>query len=145
MYNHILVPVDLAHEDVAQRILALAGRLLSPGGKITALHVVPDIPAFAEAYVPKDVRQVRDRDLHTALEGLISGAGLENTQPLLERGGAYVRILEVIDRAAPDLVIIGSHQPGFSDIFLGSTAAKVVRHAPCSVLVDRHAVKEAEG
>lgn len=143
MYSHILVPVDLAHEDVAQRILVLAGHLLSPGGKITALHVVPEIPAFAEAYVPKDVRQVRERDLHAALERVVAAAGLTDAQPLLERGGAYVRILEVIDRISPDLVVIGSHQPGFSDIFLGSTAARVVRHAQCSVLVDRHAVNEA--
>ncbi len=140
MYNNILVPVDLAHEDVAKWILGLAGRLVAPGGKITAMHVIPEIPAFAEAYVPKDVRVVRDRDLQTALEKLVRDSGLESAAVRLDRGGAYVRILEVIDQTEPDLVIIGSHRPGFSDIFLGSTAARVVRHAPCSVLVDRHAV-----
>jgi len=140
MYNNILVPVDLAHEDVAKWILGLAGRLVAPGGKITAMHVIPEIPAFAEAYVPQDVRVVRDRDLQTALEKLVKDAGLESAGVRLDRGGAYVRILEVIDQTEPDLVIIGSHRPGFSDIFLGSTAARVVRHAPCSVLVDRHAV-----
>jgi len=36
-----------------------------------------------------------------------------------------------------DLIIIASHRPGLQDYFLGSTAAKVVRHATCSVLVVR--------
>jgi len=36
-----------------------------------------------------------------------------------------------------DLIIIASHRPGLQDYFLGSTAAKVVRHAKCSVLVIR--------
>ena len=36
-----------------------------------------------------------------------------------------------------DMIIIASHRPGLQDYFLGSTAAKVVRHATCSVLVVR--------
>ena len=42
-----------------------------------------------------------------------------------------------VARQQADLIIIASHKPGFQDYFLGSTAAKVVRHAPCSVLVVR--------
>ncbi|WP_233416920.1 universal stress protein [Halovulum marinum] len=142
MYNNILVPIDVSHEDVAKWILGLAGRLVGPGGKITALHVIPEVPAYTEAYVPKDVRTLRDRDLQKLAETLVKDAGLSTAHVRLERGGAYVRILEVIDQLEPDLVIIGSHRPGFTDIFLGSTAARVVRHAPCSVLVDRHSVQE---
>ena len=33
--------------------------------------------------------------------------------------------------------MIASHKPGFSDYFIGSTAARIVRHAQCSVLVTR--------
>jgi len=36
-----------------------------------------------------------------------------------------------------DLIIVGSHKPGLQDYLLGSTAARVVRHAMCSVLVGR--------
>jgi len=36
-----------------------------------------------------------------------------------------------------DLIIIASHQPGMQDYLLGSTAAKVVRHAKCAVHVLR--------
>ncbi len=36
-----------------------------------------------------------------------------------------------------DLVVIGSHGYGGLDRLLGTTAAKVVNHAPCSVVVIR--------
>ncbi len=38
---------------------------------------------------------------------------------------------------AVDCIVIGSHKPGLSDYLLGSTAARVVRHAPCAVHVYR--------
>jgi universal stress protein F len=36
-----------------------------------------------------------------------------------------------------DCIIVASHRPGIGDFFLGSTAARVVRHANCSVHVIR--------
>jgi nucleotide-binding universal stress UspA family protein len=35
------------------------------------------------------------------------------------------------------MTVIASHDPGFVDYFLGSVAARFVRHAHCSVLVAR--------
>jgi nucleotide-binding universal stress UspA family protein len=62
------------------------------------------------------------------------------------RGGSCVVVgapWEAICRAAQtlgaDLVVIGSHGYGGIDRLLGTTAAKVVNHCPCSVLVARAA------
>ena len=52
-------------------------------------------------------------------------------------GHSYDTILEVAKEKDVNLIIIASHRPGLQDYFLGSTAAKVVRHANCSVLVVR--------
>jgi len=52
-------------------------------------------------------------------------------------GHSYKTILDVADEKQVDLIVIASHQPGLQDYFLGSTAAKVVRHAKCSVLIIR--------
>jgi nucleotide-binding universal stress UspA family protein len=39
------------------------------------------------------------------------------------------------------LIVVGTHgRHGLSRIVLGSTAARVIEHAPCSVLVARHSV-----
>jgi nucleotide-binding universal stress UspA family protein len=36
-----------------------------------------------------------------------------------------------------DCIIVGSHRPEIKDFFLGSTAARIMRYAPCSVHVLR--------
>ena len=36
-----------------------------------------------------------------------------------------------------DLIVMGSHRPELRDYLLGPNAARVVRHAPCSVVVVR--------
>jgi nucleotide-binding universal stress UspA family protein len=46
-------------------------------------------------------------------------------------------IADYAAEAAVDCIVIGSHRPGLTDYFLGSTAARVVRHAPCAVHVLR--------
>ncbi|MBT8474881.1 MAG: universal stress protein, partial [Alphaproteobacteria bacterium] len=46
-------------------------------------------------------------------------------------------ITEYADSHGCDCIIIMSHQPGLQDYFLGSTAARVVRHAHCAVHVMR--------
>jgi len=58
-------------------------------------------------------------------------------QVIVRTGHSYNTILEVAKEKNADLIIIASHRPGLQDYFLGSTAAKVVRHANCSVLVVR--------
>lgn len=55
-------------------------------------------------------------------------------------GTAWSVICEAAREQRADLVVVGTH--GFSglDHLLGTTAAKVVNHAPCSVLVVRDEV-----
>jgi hypothetical protein len=47
------------------------------------------------------------------------------------------RRLGVAEEAGADLVVVGSHRPAMKDYLLGTNAARVVRHARCSVLVAR--------
>ena len=46
-------------------------------------------------------------------------------------------IAQYAERHDVDLVIVASHKPGLQDYFLGSTAARVSRRAPCSVYILR--------
>ena len=52
-------------------------------------------------------------------------------------GVPWEAVCEAARRHEADLLIIGSHGYGGLDRLLGTTAAKVVNHAPCSVLVVR--------
>jgi nucleotide-binding universal stress UspA family protein len=65
----------------------------------------------------------------------LSEAGVDATALYIE-GPTVDKLLLEIDRLDIDLVIIGSHAPGFlRDLFLGSTTKDVVREALCPVLV----------
>lgn len=55
----------------------------------------------------------------------------------VELGVPWRAILDAAKAESCDLVIIGSHGYGGLDRLLGTTAAKVVNHAHCSVLVVR--------
>ena len=57
----------------------------------------------------------------------------------LDQGfGEGLALVELAEDEEVDLVILGSHgRSGLSRAFLGSVAERVVRHAPCPVLVVR--------
>ena len=124
MYKNILVPIDMAHIDEGNDIIELAKQHSAEGAKITLLNVVVDII---------------DRTKETSrgkLEALAEAGG-PSVEACIRSGHAYNTILDEAKSSGADLIIIRSHRPGLQDYLLGSTAAKVVRHANCSVLVIR--------
>jgi nucleotide-binding universal stress UspA family protein len=54
---------------------------------------------------------------------------------VVRAGNVYEEILKLADEIACDLIVMASHWPELKDYFLGPNAARVVRHANCSVLV----------
>jgi len=76
------------------------------------------------------------RTARETLEALITAAGIK-ADAEVRSGNPGPTILTSADECGADLIIVGSHKPGLQDYFLGSTAARVVRHAQCSVLVMR--------
>ena len=56
---------------------------------------------------------------------------------LIRFGTVYDEVLAAAKVVKADLIITGSHKPNVSDYLLGSNAARIMRHAECSVLVVR--------
>lgn len=137
MYKSILVPVALGGEGVGRGLLDKARKLLSDGGKITLLHVMEEIPGYVAASIPREKLAGRRNEAQRKLESLASNARGVNVDTEVMSGNAPNNILEAAKECKADLIIIGSHSPGLQDYFIGSTAARVVRHAKCSVLVSR--------
>ena len=52
-------------------------------------------------------------------------------------GDVYQEILAHAKKIGADLIIVASHKPNVGDYLLGTTAARIVRHAACSVFVVR--------
>jgi nucleotide-binding universal stress UspA family protein len=136
MYKSILLPIDPSEMERGRVMIDLAQKLAGKDTRIRLLTVVVDIPAFVAAQVPDDIIKTAMSTARGTLEGLIGAAGIK-ADAEVRSGKPGSTILTSADECGADLIIIGSHKPGLQDYFLGSTAARVVRHAQCSVLVMR--------
>jgi nucleotide-binding universal stress UspA family protein len=134
MYDKILVPMALDH-GVSGTTLKAATTLCNPGGHITALHVYEAPQGSVGAYLDEDA--VRE-GLEQARQQLTKKtADYGDVTSEIVKGRSYRAIVEYAERHGVDCIVVGSHKPGLSDFFLGTTAARVVRHAPCAVHVCR--------
>lgn len=141
----ILVALDGSAR--APGVLAQAIAAASAHGERLVLFRSIGLPAD----VPQDLWRSTDEPLLDVLDHR-ARAYLEECEakvPTAVRGGMQVvvgspwqSICETAHRLGCDLVIIGSHGYSGFDRVLGTTAAKVVNHAPCSVLVVRAARTE---
>lgn len=134
MYVKILVPMALDH-GISTQTLAIANALCSPGGEIIALHVHEEpqgsVSSFLDAETVKAGRDAAKAKLTEKLENV------PNVEPVLVVGHSSRTIIDYASSNGVDCIVIGSHKPGLRDYFLGSTAARVVRHAGCAVHVHR--------
>lgn len=134
MFNHILVPVAPGHSSEYGPSIAAARRLLNDGGRISVLSILEELPSYIGSYFPEDQMQKSIGDVSDELR---KEFGSEEVDIHVVVGHSTNSILSWQRHHKPDCVVVSSHRPGFSDLFLGSTAARVVRHASCSVVVLR--------
>lgn len=137
MYTSIIIAAALFNEGATTRAaLARAKALLVPGGKVTLVHVLEDVPGYIAASLPATHMAARKAEVTAQINALATESGLA-CDIVIEQGQPAATILEIAQTAAADLIMIASHKPGLSDYFIGSTAARIVRHAQTSVLVTR--------
>ncbi|MGK0272967.1 MAG: universal stress protein F [Cocleimonas sp.] len=135
MYNTILIPTDLSDEDSTIETLKKAEQL-SNNGRVELLHVLDAIPAFSMVELPIHLMEQQLPKAREKLSQMVEKSGVK-ADTEVRKGQSYSNIVEEAKKIDANLIFINSHQPGLQDYLLGSTAAKVVRHAPCSVLVAR--------
>ncbi|ABV93779.1 putative universal stress protein [Dinoroseobacter shibae DFL 12 = DSM 16493] len=135
MSAKILVPVDLDHADLIQPKLAQARDMLAPGGKILVVTVLETVPGYVSEFVTHKPENNLTAKVAEKLSGLVGEADDVETHVITGKPG--VEIPQFAEDHGCTLIIVGSHRPGMRDYFLGSTAARVVRRASCSVMVMR--------
>lgn len=134
MYKNILVPIDLSHPEPGEKTLKIAREIGGKDARITALTVLYEIPRFAASQLPEGTLKTNLANSSSQLQALGEPVGAAAE---VRYGHTYTTILEYAQEVGADLIVVASHRPGFQDYLLGSTAARVVRHAQCAVLVDR--------
>ena len=140
MFKKVLVPVDPAETGFAEDALAKASQMARDyGAKIHLLAVCPEVQSFVASQLPEGWQETRvpgnGQDPRQDREGLDAPEGAVDVA--VRMGSVYHEVIEEAERSACDLVLMTSHKPGLSTYFVGSNAAHIVRHAPCSVLVLR--------
>ncbi|MFC7705076.1 universal stress protein [Plastorhodobacter daqingensis] len=136
MYQTIIVAVALGGDTTGGPLLERATRLLAPGGSIKLVHVLEEVPAYIVAELPRDVLSARKAEAMVELRDL-AAAQSAAADCEVRQGSPATAILEAAADHGADLIMIASHRPDLRDYFIGSTAARVVRHAKCSVLISR--------
>ncbi|WP_293573024.1 universal stress protein [Phaeobacter sp.] len=135
MPKSILIPVAIDHEPLVAQKLATARDLLQPGGKITLLTVLEAIPGFTAEFVTVKSENKLTTKILAQLKQQAGDA--TDIDCRVATGKPGVKIAEVARDIGADLIIVGAHHPSAMDYFLGSTAARVARRAPCSVFIQR--------
>ena len=135
----ILVPIDFSK--ISQKALEYAVPLARQfGAKITLLHAIEPQPYPADlTYVPMG-KNFPTKPLEEALNELaertIEPRFLKDV--IVRVGTAFEVITNVAWDCEADLIVITTHgHTGLKHVFMGSTAERVVRHAPCPVFVVR--------
>ncbi len=137
----ILVPIDFSeHSKKALEYAVPFARQFD--ASLDLLYVVePTIyPAdfsFGQVGFPNVEEELRVRG-HHELEQLIAKviSGRVKARSTVRTGKAFFEIDQYAREEEIDLIIIATHgHTGIEHVLLGSTAEKVIRHAPCPVLV----------
>lgn len=134
MFNKIVVALSLEH-GYSDRALEVARRLRSDTGEIKAVHVYEQPSGTVSAYLDEEIVAMAYAEARGRLIERLAGA--DHVEPVMLKGHSGITVSEYAENIGADLIIVGSHKPGLRDYFLGSTAARIVRHAPCSVHVLR--------
>ncbi len=135
MYRNILIPISFDNDRDAAGAIDVARVLAEPGGTITLLHVIEDIPSFAMSSLSAGYLVDRRKEAQADLDRM--AADLPNGASIVTSGHSGRTILDCAAERGADCIVIASHRPGLQDLLLGSTATHVVRHATCAVHVVR--------
>lgn len=129
--THLLVGTDFStRSDRAIRRAVILARSLK--ANLTLLHAVDDdqplwrVEAEAEtadALLAKQVHGLRE------IDGL-------TCQPRVVRGDPFAALIEAASALEVDAIIIGPHRRQIlRDVFVGTTAERIIRNAPCPVIM----------
>lgn len=142
--KRLLVPMDFSES--SNRALEYAGGFAQQfGADITLVHVLDPIhypPGWDSLPLvgPKGQRPEVEKELRQRLQGLAQEAlgPLLPATAIIRTGTPWNEITILAKQDKTDLIVIGTQgRTGLKHALMGSTAERVVRHAPCAVLVAR--------
>lgn len=142
-YKNILVAVDGSEQSEKAYVEAL-NIAKEHQANLYVACIINDVEIAYSVYdVPYGYREVIDQQKEQVEKEILKKIydarefGLENITAIVELGNVKEYLTKIIPKAhAIDLIVLGATGKGaLSRVLIGSTAAYVVNHAPCTVVV----------
>jgi len=140
-FKNILCPVDFS--SCSRNALTAATELAKASeAALTIVHVwQPPLFGAPDAMIPGEAIQTMADDAERTLadwEASVKAAGIKTVKSTMVTGAPWNEIMQLVEATHADLVVMGTHgRTGLKHALIGSVAERVVRHAPCAVLVMR--------
>jgi universal stress protein A len=141
LYRRILCPIDFSEysREATRTAMALASE---SDAEVTLVHVyqlpvpgspeLPVDPGVIEAFVESTEQALAEYAKESAT------LGSARVSSMAVQGVPWDQVVTLAREGDFDLVVMGTHgRTGLKHALLGSVAERVVRHAPCPVLVVR--------
>ncbi len=145
----ILVPLDFSEHSkkALQYALPFAHQF---GAKLVLMTVVePRVYPVDTLIVPPAMEDDTAENVvaaQTAIQNIEQSLAVPSElleEPLVVVGRPYAEIVDTATRVGADMIVMATHgYTGFKHVYLGSVTERVVRHAPCPVLVVREHERE---
>ena len=140
MFNDVLCAVDLGDEHSWKKALPKAIEMRGNSGNLHLLTVVPEFGlSMISQYFPDNFEQTTLTAARDALRTFIDKNVPKDvpSRAIVAQGRAYEQTLRVAGEIGSDAIVMAAGNPDLAQYLLGPNAARVVRHANCSVLVVR--------
>lgn len=136
----VLVAVDTSDTDCWPLLRGWIEPYAVSENTLHLAHVVPEEEALGplSQFVPAGFAEQHRKSTHVLLETMSKDLPEGLRVKLHQRTGhVYVEVLDLAEEIKADLIVVGSNRPDLRDYLIGPKAARIVRHANCSVLVAR--------
>ena len=143
MTKTVLAAIDLVHPDTHAAILSRAeATAAQDGARLVVVTVVPDfgmsiVGSFFDASAEQEALKQAAANLHGAVAAVLGEDRDREIRHIVRHGTTYQEILDTAKEQDATLIVMGAHKPDFRDYLLGPNAARVARHAKCSVFIVR--------
>ncbi len=143
MTNSVLCAVDVSNGDDDINVIQKAAQLAAlDNAQLDVVAVVPDFGMsqvgafFGKAHHDEMIAEAKV-DLNKLVLKALDKVQNDKIRHVIATGRAYDEVLGIAKKTGAGLIVVGAHKADLADYLLGPNAARVVRHAKCSVYVVR--------
>jgi nucleotide-binding universal stress UspA family protein len=132
----IVVPVDLS--EASDRALEFAIEMAGSTAQIVVLYVAVSYATMEPGFAYVDDEEHRRAELTMSLKERFADKKYGGIRIEIEFGDPGFKITDFAKKIGAGLIVMPSHgRTGLAHLLIGSVAERVIRYAPCPVLVLR--------